>query len=148
MRDGASIILMFGASIFVGTVSMRETSKAQILKQRSRNQPMKTTHVMHKFGNQLVLAFLRPTTMLFTERIVLALTIYTVFAYVVIFSFFGSYTYVLTTDYGFNKREVGLVFISIAVGYVLASLVYGIIDRTLYANARSAAGGHPAPEHR
>jgi len=80
--------------------------------------------------------------MLFTEARMPALTLYTSFVYAVTFSFFGGFTFVLTEDYGFNQREVGLAFIGIMFGYVLESLMFGFIDKTLYAKARTAAMGN------
>lgn len=52
------------------------------------------------------------------------------------------------TVYHFNTRAVGLTFLSIAIGFFLAVISFGILDKTLYAKARTASNNHTAPEHR
>ena len=93
-------------------------------------------------------AVLRSLTMLTTEAIAFSLTLYTGYAYAVVFSFFASATYVYTIDYDFNDRQIGLSFISVLIGYCLAAVMHMIILTTLYARAvRQAPNGRPAPEH-
>jgi hypothetical protein len=65
-----------------------------------------------------------------------------------LFAFFGSYNYVFQEVYHFNQRHIGLAFLGILVGNLLAVMTFLIFDKTLYAKARVAAKGHPAPEHR
>lgn len=86
--------------------------------------------------------------MLCTEPIVISLSLYTAFAYATIFSYFGSTSYVLQRYYHFDLREVGLSFTSVIIGYLLAALIFGIFDKTLFAKAAAAANGDAAPEHR
>jgi hypothetical protein len=64
------------------------------------------------------------------------------------FSFFGSYSYVFELVYHFNQKEVGLTFLGILVGFILAVISFAIFDATLYAKALKKANGTPAPEHR
>jgi hypothetical protein len=65
-----------------------------------------------------------------------------------IFSFFGSYSYVFASVYQFQPREIGLAFLGVLPGFILAIITFGIFDKTLYAKARAAAKGQVAPEHR
>jgi hypothetical protein len=44
------------------------------------------------------------------------LSIYTAFNFAMIFSFFGSYSYVYARVYGFTPKETGLCYIGIVVG--------------------------------
>ena len=76
------------------------------------------------------------------------LSVYTGFAFAMIFSFFGSYNYVFQSVYHFNQKEIGLTFIGILVGFIFAVVSFGIFDATLYRKASVASGGKPAPEHR
>ncbi len=71
--------------------------------------------------------------MLTTEAITFSLTLYTGYAYAVVFSFFASGTYVYTLDYDFDSRAIGLSFISVLIGYFLACIMYLVIEKTLYA---------------
>lgn len=139
---------MVGAPIYLGILCMKETSKAQILKPKRLSGTITMSYAWVRTRHHLRNGVLRPTKMLSTEPIVLSLTIYTAYAYAMIFSFFGSLPYVLQLDYDFDSRQVGLAFTSVIIGYVLAVVMFAIFENTLYARARLAAGGFPAPEHR
>lgn len=82
-----------------------------------------------------------------TEPLVACLSIYTGFAFAMIFSFFGSYSYVFARVYHFNSKEIGLTFLGLIPGLLLAIMTFGLADRTLGAKARAKAGGRAAPEH-
>jgi MFS family permease len=142
------IILMVGAPIWICIILTKETSKAQILKPVGEARPLSTAYVAARIRHHVWGGLLRPVKMLFTEVIVFSLTLYTAYAYAMVFSFFDSYPYILAVDYGFNSRQVGLSFISVIIGYLLATFLFGVFEKTLYAKARSAANGMPAPEHR
>jgi hypothetical protein len=75
-------------------------------------------------------------------------SLYSGFAFAMLFAFFGSYNYVFQEVYHFNQRHIGLAFLGILVGNLLAVMTFLIFDKTLYAKARVAAQSHPAPEHR
>jgi MFS family permease len=142
------IVLMVGAPIWICIILTKETSKAQILKPVGEARPWSTAYVAARIRHHVWGGLLRPVKMLFTEVIVFSLTLYTAYAYAMVFSFFDSYPYILAVDYGFNSRQVGLSFISVVIGYLLATFLFGVFEKTLYAKARSAANGMPAPEHR
>jgi MFS family permease len=142
------VILIVGAPIWIGMILMKETSKAQILKGVRKAGPWSMAHVTARIKHHVWGGLVRPVRMLFTEAIVFFLSLYTAYAYAMVFSFFDSYPYILTVDYGFNSRQVGLSFISVIIGYLLATFLFGVFEKTLYAKARSAANGLPAPEHR
>lgn len=82
------------------------------------------------------------------KPLVAYLSVYTGFAFAMIFSFFGSYNYVFQSVYHFNQKEIGLTFIGILIGFIFAVLSFGIFDATLYRKASLATNGKPAPEHR
>lgn len=95
---------------------------------------------------------LRATRILTEDIIVFSLTLYTAYAYGVIFSYFASANYILARDYNFDLRQVGLSFISVIIGYLLAAFTFAIFDATLYARAHkhalSIAMPGAEPEHR
>ena len=139
-------VALIGAPIWILILFMKETADFRI---------QHTAKHSGCFGKvQLALstlkaAVLRSMTMLTTEAIALSLTLYTGYAYAVVFSFFASATYVYSLDYNFNTRQIGLSVISVVIGYCLAAVMHMIIEMTLYARAvRKAPNGHPAPEHR
>lgn len=75
-------------------------------------------------------------------------SIYTGFAFAMMFSFFGSYSYVFQVVYHFDQKEVGLTFLGVLVGFLFAVVTFGLFDGTLYKRAAVRAKGRPAPEHR
>ncbi|OHE94197.1 major facilitator superfamily transporter [Colletotrichum orchidophilum] len=133
------VLLMVGAPIWVGTMVMKETSKAWILRKESGEERI----TLARLGGIVRTAVMRPTKMLFTEIIVSSLAIYTAFAYAMIFSYFGSCSYVLQKYYGFNLREVGLSFLSIIIGYILATFVFAFLDAKFRLPAVRAGKGFP-----
>jgi hypothetical protein len=86
--------------------------------------------------------------MLFTEVIVFSLTLYSSYAYAMVFSFFGSFPYVLETVYGFNEKHARLALLSPIIGYFCAAVSFMVLHATVYKRATKAAGGMAAPEHR
>ncbi|PNS14299.1 hypothetical protein CAC42_6812 [Sphaceloma murrayae] len=135
-------ILILSAPIFLGLFLMSETHKSTILRGPQRLR-------LREFTVLMKTALIRPTKMLITEPIVASLTLYTAYAYAMIFSFFASASYVLPLYYAFSPRQTGLSFLAVAIGYTLASLLFGIFDKTLFARAAARApNGIPAPEHR
>ncbi|TKW53541.1 Polyamine transporter 4 [Colletotrichum tanaceti] len=136
------VLLFVGAPVWVGTLCMRETSRAWILR-RENGEPAITAG---RLGAIVGAAALRPTKMLLTEVIVSSLAVYAAFAYAMVFSYFSSASYVLRRLYGFNLREVGLSFISVIIGYLLASLLYYFLDTRFRVPA--ARAGTSTPEQR
>jgi MFS family permease len=139
-------VALIGAPIWILTLFMKETSDFRV---------QRTTTPSGRFGivqlalSTLKAAVLRSMTMLTTETIALSLTLYTGYAYAVVFSFFASATYVYSVDYDFNTRQIGLSVISVVIGYFLAAVMQMTIEKTLWARAvRLAPNGNPAPEHR
>ncbi|TAQ86138.1 hypothetical protein B7494_g5538 [Chlorociboria aeruginascens] len=146
------VVAMIAAPIAIAALFMKETSKSRILRLREKKSSAKVareTGDTRLLLRKLRLAFIRPLHMMLIEPLVSYISIYTGFAFAMIFSFFGSYPYVFQTVYGFNSRHVGLSFLGVLVGFLLAVFIFGIFDATLYKNAvLRAPGGKPAPEHR
>lgn len=141
------VIALIGAPVWFLIVFMKETSDFQLPPSAQQSGRLGIVHVAL---STLKAALLRSMTMLTTEAICFFLTLYTGYAYAVVFSFFAGSTYVYTVEYDFNNRQIGLSFIAVVIGYGLAAVMHSIVDKTLYAKAvRQAPNGHPpAPEYR
>ncbi|GAP87846.1 putative major facilitator superfamily [Rosellinia necatrix] len=89
---------------------------------------------------------LKPFRMLFTESIVLFMTIYMAFNFAVFYSFFAAFPYVFRTQYGFSPGQQGLTFISVALGCVIGFVAVVAIDRRTYPalEARYGVGAVPS----
>jgi hypothetical protein len=145
------IILIVGAPMIIASPFMSETFKRTILTARlkARGTPIAAhPHPFREVIHQLRVNSIRPLHMMFTEPLVGYLSIYSGFAFGMIFSFLASYSYVFNHVYGFGSKSTGLTFLAILPGFVCALTIVGIFDKTLYAKARAAANGNPAPEHR
>ncbi len=140
------IVSLIGAPIWLLALFMKETSDSRVQATANYSGSLSTVRLVF---STLKAALFRSMAMLTTEAIAFSLTLYTGYAYAVVFSFFASATYVFSLDYQFDSRDIGLSFLSVLIGYFLACLTYLVIDKTLYARAaRQAPGGYPAPEHR
>ena len=139
------LVVLIGAPVWVASLFMSETSAAW----RSRHAnpgAEKTSFTARDFARR---AILRPSRMLFLDPITSSLTVYSAYAYAMVFAYFASSSYVLPLYYGFNSRQVGLSFLSVVIGYLLATALFAFFDKAIYARvAREAGAGHAAPEHR
>ncbi|KAH8598082.1 putative polyamine transporter 4 [Bisporella sp. PMI_857] len=145
------VIMMIAAPIAIMALFMKETSASRILYLRAKKAGLTQAHAKgdtHLLLSKLRTALLRPFHMMFVEPLVALLSIYTGFAFAMMFSFFGSYNYVFLLVYHFNQKEVGLTFLGILVGFFIAILSFGLFDATLYRKAAAKVKGRPAPEHR
>lgn len=134
---------------------MQETSNLRPLGEPSYRSPdltTKTWAATFDLTKLITNTCVRAIKLLSRDIIVFLLTIYTAYAYAMIFSYFASFNYVLSLEYGFSLQQIGLSFLSIVIGYCLAGLMFAILDATLYARARKAASLQDRalqhPEHR
>jgi hypothetical protein len=91
----------------------------------------------------------RPVHMIFTEPIVAAFGIYVAFNFAILYGFFAAFPAVFERIYGFNTGQSGLVFLAIAVGNIIAYLLFILIDRLTFRPmilaAKPKANGNLAP---
>lgn len=140
------VVALIGAPTWIMILFMKETSDTLVEHDKKYSGRLGTVKLAF---STLKAAVSRSMAILCTEAIALSITLYTGYAYAVIFSYFSSATYVYQLDYNFTDREVGLAFISVIIGYFLAVVMYMVIEGTLYARAvRNAPNGRPAPEYR
>lgn len=145
------VVMFIAAPVFVLSLFMKETSPARLLYLRQKAKGIKPAH---KTGDTAILlrklgqAVIRPLHMMVLEPLVAFLSIYTGFAFAMMFSFFGSYNFVFQSIYHFGQKDIGLTFLGILIGFIFAVLSFGIFDATLYRRALVKAAGMPAPEHR
>ncbi|KAF3095990.1 hypothetical protein TWF225_012103 [Orbilia oligospora] len=130
------LVLLVGGPMFLWFIPfMKETYKPAILKKRAIERGQKLppkpsgAEAMKKV---LLITLFRPVHMLFTEPIVIALSLYTAFIFGVLFLFFAAIPYSFGTQYHFDRRQSGLIFISSVIGIILGSMTFGVIDRTIY----------------
>ena len=100
----------------------------------------------------MTVTLFRPISMLFQEPIVLFMSIYTAFAFAILFAYFPAFPLIFGGIYGFTVSQVGLAFLGIAVGVITSAITALIIDvkfyQPLFRKAMAKGNGVVAPEHR
>ncbi|KAH8806094.1 MFS transporter [Xylogone sp. PMI_703] len=152
-------VLFVGAFSYLLCLPQKETYKKIILQQRAKRlglpppQDNLPTGVA-KLKVLLVITVLRPMHMIVTEPIVSLLSLFTAFNFAVLFGFFGAFPLVFESPYPeiqvyhFNTGESGLVFLAFAVGVIIATAIFIVIDFTYRKRTRErrAAGDNtPLP---
>lgn len=89
----------------------------------------------------------RPWILLFTEPIVLLLSVYMAIIYGTLYLLFGAFPIVFEIQRGWNQGVSGLAFLGIMIGEMLA-ILYSIYDNKRYIKVQKAHKGFAPPEAR
>ncbi|KAJ4384828.1 hypothetical protein N0V86_000431 [Didymella sp. IMI 355093] len=144
-------------AVYIVSLPMKETYKPVILARRAKKLGLETKPTGSQGGaamkRAVVTGLSRPMHMLATEPVVFFLSLYTAFAFGVLFLFFAAFPYIfMRPPYGFDTSQSGLTFLAIGLGVLLGGLTGVLIDHLIYqAKHRLAMGRgetHAAPEHR
>lgn len=169
------VLLMISGVVYLAALPMKETYKPEILRRRAKRLGIKPAdagmqkHISAK--RSVIQNLVRPMHMLVTEvkplshqpktesntdhsqPAVFFFSLYTAFAFGVIFLFFAAFPFVFQRPpYNFSTAEGGLAFVSIGIGVIIGAITGVVVDRILYQKkAREAVRegrAHAAPEHR
>ncbi|PTB74188.1 MFS general substrate transporter [Trichoderma longibrachiatum ATCC 18648] len=124
-------------------------SKASELRRRTKNWGIhaKQEEIEIDFGELVSKNFSRPLRLLFTEPIILLLSIYMSFIYGLLYLFFTAYPLVFVGVHHFNAGQSGLTFFGMIIGELIATIT--IILQVPWYNRKLAANhGIPIPEWR
>ncbi|KAL8929385.1 MAG: hypothetical protein Q9172_000558 [Xanthocarpia lactea] len=123
--------------------------KAAMLRRRTRNWGIhaKQEEIEVDFRELITKNFSRPLRLLFTEPIVLLLSIYMAFIYGLLYLFLTAYPIVFQQIHGFNPGVGGLPFFGMIMGELSAG-VYIALTQPAYNRKLEANGGVPIPEWR
>ncbi|KAK3614789.1 hypothetical protein LTR22_027663 [Elasticomyces elasticus] len=136
---------------------MKETYKRIILTKRAtkyglEGPPKPPVKGLALMKLMLTVTLFRPVSMLFTEPIVLLLSLYNSFTFSVLFTDFAAYPYTLSKVYHFNTWQNGLGFLGILAGFMLATSTAILLDRRVFNRkwdkALKDGKAAAAPEHR
>ncbi|KAL6860950.1 major facilitator superfamily domain-containing protein [Trichoderma novae-zelandiae] len=124
-------------------------SKASELRRRTKNWGIhaKQEEIEIDFGELVSKNFSRPLRLLFTEPIILLLSIYMSFIYGLLYLFFTAYPLVFVGVHHFNAGQSGLTFFGMIIGELLATLTI-IMQVPWYNRKLEANHGIPLPEWR
>ncbi|KAK4560400.1 hypothetical protein LTR86_005596 [Recurvomyces mirabilis] len=150
----SSIMGFFGFGL--ACIFVRETYAPVILVHRAQRLRRETGNwAIHAKQEEIEITFrelveknlARPLRMLFTEPIVLALSIYMAFIYGLLYLFLTFYPIVFEQIHGFNQGVGGLPFLGMITGEMLAG-VYVILTQPEYNRKLAANNDIPIPEWR
>ena len=148
---------IMGASAFlVDLFFMQETyppvvliQKAAELRRHTKNWGIhaKQEEIEVDFGELLQKNFSRPLKILFTEPIVLSLSIYMAFLYGLLYLFLTAYPIVFQQIHGFGKGVSGLPYLGIITGEFLGG-IFIMLTQPWYNRKLDANNDIPIPEWR
>ncbi|KAJ3461953.1 hypothetical protein MRS44_010506 [Fusarium solani] len=123
--------------------------KAADLRRRTKNWGIhaKQEEIEVDFKELVQKNFSRPLRLLFTEPIILLLSIYMSFIYGLLYLFLTAYPLVFVGVHGFNMGESGLAFFGMICGQLIAGASV-IAQQPWYLRKLAANNGIPIPEWR
>lgn len=124
-------------------------NKAKELRRSTKNWGIhaKQEEIEVDFKELLTRNVSRPIRILFTEPIVLLVSLYMSFIYGLLYLFLTAYALVFQDRYGFNEGVSGLPYFGMVVGEVIAFLVV-VTQNPAYARKLKANSNVPVPEWR
>jgi len=151
------LVAIMGAASFLANITfLRESyapiilvEKAAELRRRTKNWGIhaKQEEIEIDLRELLEKNFSRPLRMLFTEPIVLLLSIYLAFIYGLLYLFLTAYPLVFQGVHGMNLGVGGLPFFGMITGQLLAG-VFIALRQPSYQRKLAANNGVPVPEWR
>lgn len=124
-------------------------SKASELRRRTKNWGIhaKQEEIEVDFRELITKNFSRPMRLLFTEPIILLLSIYMSFIYGILYLFLTAYPIVFVGVHGFTLGQSGLTFFGMICGQLIAGATV-IAQQPWYRRKLAANNGVPVPEWR
>ncbi|KAJ5081749.1 MFS general substrate transporter [Penicillium alfredii] len=106
-----------------------------------------------KLHTQLLSSCVRPFQLFFGELMVALFTLYLVVVYIVLFGFLTGYDFIFGETYGFSQGSVGLTFIGMNIGFLIAFALIPHIYTAYRRRLKTALttgddDGHPPAEER
>ena len=151
-------ILFMMVPIYLYSLPMKETYKKMILQRRAKKLGIPPPAKVGPTGAAAIkflitVTLFRPIYMIFNEPIVFFFSIYTAYAFSVLFGFFAAFPIVFEGVYHFSPGFSGLTFLALGLGCVIGVPTSIIISRIKYSKeyVNSIAEGRlgvVAPEHR
>jgi DHA1 family multidrug resistance protein-like MFS transporter len=143
---GFVLVVLFLDETYAPVILVR---KAATLRRQTHNWGIhaKQDEVEVDFHELVRNNFTRPLKLLFTEPILLLISLYISFIYGLIYALLGAYPVVFQGVYGMNMGEGGLAFVGLIVGELLGG-VFILFLQGSYVKKLAANGDVPVPEWR
>ena len=150
------VLILGGVAFIIDIIWLRETyppvvlvDKAAELRRRTKNWGIhaKQEEIEVDFQELVTKNFSRPLRILFTEPIVLLLSIYMAFIYGLLYLFLTAYPLVFQQIHGFSAGVGGLPYFGMIFGMLIAGL-YITLTQPSYNRKLAANNNIPVPEWR
>ncbi|KAI6085964.1 MFS general substrate transporter [Hypoxylon rubiginosum] len=150
-------MIMSGVMWLLITFTMPETYAPTILARRAKKLRKETgdqTYVTEQdidkrpLGDRLRVFLIRPFQLLFTELIVLLMSLYMSVLYGLLYMFFVAYPIIFQEGKGFSAGITGLMFIPLAIGVVLSAFCAPLVNNHYKKMIAKYHGRMPPPELR
>ncbi|KAJ7452164.1 major facilitator superfamily domain-containing protein [Mycena galericulata] len=146
------VMAIFSTTLSLLAACVPETHGPTLLKWRTAKEgkappPLKFSKIMSVFK----VALARPFVYLFTEPVVMLISLYLSTLYGILYGFFEAFTVVYLEIRGFSSTSYGLTYISMGLGFLFACLLLRTIGQSAYVKrhrADSAKGLPTQPEAR
>lgn len=128
----AWVLMMFSGAILPFVLFCPETYKPIILRKRAAARGLniiKEPYTKEKGKLMAKYILLLPMKMLFTDTIVLVMSIYIAFVFAVLFGFFEAFPVIFRGTYHMSLGNLGLPFIGVGLGLCFGVLFYAVLDR-------------------
>jgi MFS family permease len=140
--------LILVGTVFLLSLPMKETKKSQILRCRATRLKLplpEREHDSDGFTGIFSVIVSRSLHMLFTEPIVFLTALHGSYALALFYVYYIAIPYIMLNVYGFTLKQVGLSFLPMVVGSLLAIPVFITIEKTLYQMAKVRSLDNKAP---
>ncbi|CAG8927463.1 unnamed protein product [Penicillium salamii] len=121
-----SVVLLVLISVFTPETyhPAKLQSAAKKLRKKTGNDRYQAAvnHGNQSKGRMLLISLLRPFQLLFLEPMCLCLSLYSALLLGILYLFFGAFPLVFQTQYGMNLWQIGLTFLGIIIGMIVAAL--------------------------
>lgn len=130
------VMVFFMIVTYIYSLFISETYKPILLKRRRKRLGVTTAPKAKDAAGAvrefLTITLFRPIMMLITEPIVAFFSLYVAVDFGILFTFFASFPLVYSRVYHFDAGQVGLTFLPILVGCLIATITCLLCDQLLY----------------
>ncbi|KAI9699555.1 MAG: hypothetical protein M1820_007186 [Bogoriella megaspora] len=127
------ITLMIQAAVLLFAIGVPETYQREIIRRRARRAGLPHGLAPAASGTTLIEmarhTLINPIIMLYSEPIVIGITLYLGLCFGIVFQWFITVPAVLNMVYDYTLQQIGLAFISAIIGSVMAALTSILIEQ-------------------
>lgn len=130
------MLIMGGAVLLVILLLQPETYgplilywKAKIIRQETGDHRYKAPMEMKNeaLGRRLLVSVYRPFALVYSEVIIILMSLYLTVIYIVLFTFLEGYTYIFGDTYGLSQEMTGILWVGMLCGIVLVGCLVPVV---------------------